>query len=217
MKINSFLATALAATALGSSPAMAQTDWEKDRARYEAIMNETASAERMLSGDVTNGFNHIGDVQNLVLDPTGTRIEYVLYEVPYPYSTFGDEDGFVRWDNVAIEPGTVGGLDLAIDDGTEPYAKNELEITRAEADDRLVNRIIESNMMFSDGSMREISDIIFDPDNGMVTHYVVEFDDDSLFDEDERLIPADWVSLDERRGYWTVSQPLNYDYEIWVY
>jgi sporulation protein YlmC with PRC-barrel domain len=217
MKFNTILAATLAATALGTSPALAQENWETDHAAYKQAMNETVSAERMLTGDVTDGFNRLGDVSNLILDPTGERIEYVLYDVPYPYSVFGDDDGFVRWDNIAIESGGYDGLDLRIDDQSQPYTKDQLEITRGEADDRLVERIVGGDIMFAGGEMREIDDILFDPQTGRIMHYVVEMDEESLFDEDTRLVPANWVSLDEERGYWTVAQPVTYEYEVWVY
>jgi hypothetical protein len=209
--------TGLATAALGAAPALAQSSMEEAHDHYTKAMNETVSATRMMSGDVTDGFSQLGDVSDLILGPSGESIEYILYETPYPVAFYGADDGFVRWDNVEIERGGFAGLDLRIDDGAEPYAKEQLRITRSEADDRLVDNIIGGDMMFADGEMREIEDILFDPDSGMVTNYVVEFDEDSLFDEDTRLVPASMVSLDEERDYWMVSQPVNYEYEVWVY
>lgn len=209
MTLRKSMAAGMAATALTAAPALAQSQMDADYDRYKMAMSETVSADRMMSGDVTNGFNKLGDVSTLILDPTGQRIEYILYEVPYPWSTFGDEDGFVRWDNVSIESAGYGGLDLRIDDDQQPYTKDQLRITRMEADGRLTNRIIGGDIRFSGGEMREINDILFDPETGMVTHYVVEFDEDSLFDEDTRRVPADWVTLDEQRGIWMVPQPVN--------
>ncbi|QIQ87500.1 hypothetical protein [Erythrobacter sp.] len=217
MKLKTILAAGLATTALGAAPAMAQSAMEQAHDRYKDAMNETVSAERMMSGDVTDGFSQLGDVRNLVLDKTGERIAYILYDVPYPSSFYGSDDGFVRWDNVAIERGAYNGLDLRIDDDAEPYRKEQLTLTKAEAEDRLVDNIVGGDMMFADGEMREIEDILFDPETGMVTNYVVEFDEDSLFDEDTRLVPASMVSLDENRDYWMVSQPTTYEYRVWIY
>ncbi|MEQ8410414.1 MAG: hypothetical protein RIC51_06620 [Erythrobacter sp.] len=222
MKLSTLLATALATTALGATPAMGQnamdqSTMEQANERYKQAMNETVSAERMMSGDVTNGFNPLGDVRNLVLDPTGERIAYILYDAPYPGSFFGEDDGFVRWDNVAIERGGYGGLDLRIDDAAADYRKEQLALTRAEADGRLVDEIVGGDMMFADNEMREVEDILFDPETGTITHYVVEFDEDSLFDEDTRLVPASMVSMDDSGDYWMVSSPTTYEYRVWIY
>ncbi|AOL21999.1 hypothetical protein Ga0102493_11970 [Erythrobacter litoralis] len=217
MKLKTLIAAGLATTALGAAPALGQSTMEEAHDRYQQAMNETVSAERMMSGDVTNGFNQLGDVRNLVLDQTGQRIEYILYDVPYPSSFYGEDDGFVRWDNVAIERGGFDGLDLRIDDDAEDYRKEQLTLTKAEADGRLVDNIVGADMMFADREMREIEDILFDPETGMITHYVVEFDEDSLFDEDTRLVPASMAGLDESGDYWMVSQPTTYEYQVWIY
>lgn len=217
MKLAILFAAGLATTALGAAPAIGQSTMEQAHERYRQAMNETVSASRMMSGDVTNGFNQLGDVRNLVLDETGERIAYILYETPYPASFYGEDDGFVRWDNIAIERGAYSGLDLRIDDDATDYRKEQLTLTKAEADDRLVDTIVGGDMMFADGEMREIEDILFDPETGVVTNYVVEFDEDSLFDTDTRLVPASMVSLDEDRDYWMVSQPTTYEYRVWIY
>lgn len=222
MKLKTLLAAGLATTALAGAPAfghdtMGQPDMKQAHERYQQVMNETVSAKRMMSGDVTNGFNQLGDVRNLILDPTGQRIEYILYDVPHTFSHYGGDDGFVRWDNVAIERGGVDGLDLRIDDDAEDYRKDRLELTRAEAAGRLVDKIIGGDMMFADREKREIGDILFDPETGRITHYLVEFDEDSLFDEDTRLVPASMVSMDDSGDYWMVSRPTTYEYQIWDY
>jgi len=51
----------------------------------------------------------------------------------------------------------------------------------------------------------------------MITHYVVEFDENSLFEEDTRLVPASMVGMDDSGDYWMVSQPTTYEYEVWIY
>lgn len=217
MKTRTLLAAALSGTALTAAPAVAQDDMRAAQDRYNAAMNETASAERMMSGEVSHVFRQLGEVRDLILDPAGQRVEYILYETPMIGRIYGGEDGFVRWDNVEIERGAGTSLDLRIDDPASAESKDRLTITRSEADDRLVSRIIGGEMMFADGQMREIDDILFDPDTGALQHYVVEFDTESLYTEDTRLVPAAMVSLDEERGTWIVAQPVTYTYETWIF
>lgn len=219
MNLKALMTASIGAAALMTAPATAQAqasqaptsqDWAQRQAQ-----NETVSAERMMSGDVTNGFNMLGNVSDLVLNERGTGVEYILYEVPYPYEVYTADDGFVRWDNIEVERGVGTGLDLQLDDEASAYAKEQLRLTRAEAKDRMVSRILGSDLTFSDGQKREIDDIHFDPETGMVTNFVVEMDTDSLFDEDTRLVPASMVMLDPQRG-WVVRQPVTYDWTVWV-
>ena len=216
MKRNTFIAAGLGVAAMIAAPVSAQQTDMQAWQQWQRSNNETVSADRMMTGDVTNAFNMLGNVEDLILNERGTQIEYVLYEVPYPYSAFGSEDGFVRWDNVAVERGFGTGVDLRIDNEASSEAKDRLQLTRKEARGRLVSRIVGGDMMFADGSMREIDDILFDPASGLITHFVVEMSEDSLFDEDTRRIPASMVSLDAN-GRWMVSQPAAYEWEVWVY
>lgn len=216
MNLKALMTAGIGAAALMTTPAtaQAQTQTSQDWAQRQA-QNETVSAERMMSGDVTNGFNMLGNVSDLVLNERGTGVEYILYEVPYPYEVYTADDGFVRWDNIEVERGVGSGLDLRLDDDASAYAKEQLRLTRAEAKDRMVSRILGSDLTFSDGQKREIDDIHFDPETGMVTNFVVEMDSDSLFDEDTRLVPASMVMLDPQGG-WMVRQPVTYDWTVWV-
>lgn len=214
MKLKALMTAGLGAAALMATPPMAQAQTSQDWAQRQA-QNETVSAQRMMSGDVTNGFNMLGNVSDLVLNERGTGVEYILYEVPFPYDVYTNEDGFVRWDNVEVERGVGTGLDLRLDDDTSAYAKEQLQLTRAQAGDRLVSRIVGSDITFADGQMREIDDIQFDPETGMVTNFVVEMDADSLFDEDTRLVPASMVTLDPQ-GVWMVTQPVTYNWTVWA-
>ena len=214
MKLKALMTAGLGAAALMATPAMAQAQTSQDWAQRQA-QNETVSAQRMMSGDVTNGFNMLGNVSDLVLNERGTGVEYILYEVPFPYDVYTAEDGFVRWDNVEVERGVGTGLDLRLDDGASAYAKEQLRLTRAQAGDRLVSRIVGSDITFADGQTREIDDIQFDPETGMVTNFVIEMDEDSLFDEDTRLVPASMVMLDPQ-GVWMVTQPVTYNWTVWA-
>ena len=214
MTLKALMTAGIGAAALLAGPAMAQAPNSQDWAQRQA-QNETVSAQRMMSGDVTNGFNMLGNVSDIVLNARGTAVEYVLYEVPFPYDVYTAEDGFVRWDNIEVERGVGSGLDLRIDGEASAYAKEQLQLTRAEAGDRLVSRIVGSDLTFADGQMREIDDIQFDPESGMITNFVVEMDEDSLFDEDTRLVPAAMVMLDPQ-GVWTVRQPVTYNWTVWA-
>ena len=215
MILKALMTAGIGAAALMTAPAMAQDRTSQDWAQRQAAQNEIVSAERMMSGDVTNGFNMLGNVSDLVLNERGTGVEYILYEVPFPYSTYSADDGFVRWDNIEVERGVGTGLDLQLDDDASPYAKEQLRLTRAQASNRLVSRIVGSDITFADGQMREIEDIQFDPQSGMITNFVIEMDENSLFNEDTRLIPASMVTLDPR-GMWMVSQPVTYNWTVWV-
>ena len=214
MTLKALMTAGIGAAALLAAPAMAQAPNSQDWAQRQA-QNETVSAQRMMSGDVTNGFNMLGNVSDIVLNARGTAVEYVLYEVPFPYDVYTAEDGFVRWDKFEVERGVGSGLDLRIDDDASAYAKEQLKLTRAEAKDRLVSRILGSDLTFADGQKREIDDVHFDPQTGMITNFVVEMDEDSLFDEDTRLVPAAMVMLDPQ-GVWTVRQPVTYNWTVWA-
>ncbi|MBI1404082.1 MAG: hypothetical protein GC147_12840 [Porphyrobacter sp.] len=223
MKFTSTLAAGLGIAALAAAPALAQqanpdrtTSMQRQQwAQWQQTNNETVSAQRILGGDVTNGFNMLGNITDLILDPQGQRIEYVLYEVPYPYKIYGSDDGFVRWDNVAFERGYDSDVDLRIDDDAQAEAKQQLTLTRSQARGRMASRIVGGDLMFADGSSREIDDILFDPKTGMITDFVVELDADSLFDSDTRRVPAAMVRFDQ--GRWMVAQPVTYDWQVWVF
>jgi hypothetical protein len=220
MTLSKYLTIGIAAGLLAAPAAQAQgtmqDNMQVSKERWEQVRNATVSAQELMSGDVNNNFNFLGDVRNLVLDPTMSRLEYVLYDVPYFYSLYGDDDGFVRFDNVAIERGGTG-MDVRIDDEAADYRKDELELTRSEAEGRLVDEIINGKVRFSDGQWRGVDDVLFDPDNGMIQYFVVEMDDESLFGNDNRLVPASRVSYDGANDYWMVSDPTRTEFQIWVY
>lgn len=209
------LVVGLASTML-ALPAAAQTaeqtaEWER---WYEARQN-VANAEDILAGEVHNRFNILGNVTDLILSPSGNQIQYILYEVPYPYSAFGAEDGFVAWDNVTLERSTTG-INVRIDDEAAARLPEELTLTRGQADHRLVSNIIGEDVGFSDETEREIEDILFNPSTGAVTHYVVQMDEESLFATDSRRVPASMVSISEQ-GEISISSPADYDYELWAF
>lgn len=210
------LAAALATTALVATPATGQDDMREMQSRNDAAMAESVSAERMMSGEVSRAFRSMGEVTDLILDPAGQKVEYILYETPTIARIYGGEDGFVRWDNITIERGIGSGLDLRIDDEASAQAKDELTITRSQAGKRLVSDILEGELMFADGQRREVEDVLFNPETGMLTHFVTEMDADSLYTKDRRRIPASMVRYDEGRDMWMIAQPTTYAWEAWV-
>lgn len=217
MKMKYIISAAVGSLALAIAPAAsAQTESAEAWIDWQEANTQSVSAERMMSGDVTNGFNMLGNVRDLILNPAGTQIQYVLYEVPFPFSFYGAEDGFVAWDNVAIERGVGTDLDLRIDEDESRRAKEQLALTRQQAENRMVSRIVGESMRFPGGAMREITDILFDPTTGMLTDYLVEMDEDSLFEEDMRRIPASMVTLDPS-GVLIAAQPVTYTYQVWIY
>lgn len=210
------LAAALATTALVATPATGQDDMREMQSRNDAAMAESVSAERMMSGEVSRAFRSMGEVTDLILDPAGQKVEYILYETPTIARIYGGEDGFVRWDNITIERGIGSGLDLRIDDEASAQAKDELTITRSQAGKRLVSDILEGELMFADGQRREVEDVLFNPETGMLTDFVTEMDADSLYTKDRRRIPASMVRYDEGRDMWMIAQPTTYAWEAWV-
>lgn len=212
------LAAALATSVLvTAAPASGQDNMREMQSRYDAAMRESVSADRMMSGEVSRAFRSMGEVTDLILDASGQQVEYILYETPTIARIYGGEDGFVRWDNIAIERGGVSGLDLRIDDEARPGAKDQLTITRSQAGKRLVSEILEGELMFADGQMRKVDDILFNPETGMLTHFVTEMDAESLFTKDRRRIPASMVRYDEGRDTWMIAQPTTYNWEMWIF
>src|SRR6056297_2328814 len=121
-----------------------------------ADLENAVSAQTLLGADVKNVANPIGNVRDLILNEDRTAIEYVLYEVPYPYSLMDAQNGFVAFDNLAIEAGATLATDLRIDDDAA-RGPEELTLDRREADHRMVSRILEDHVVFADGQqVREV-------------------------------------------------------------
>lgn len=164
-------------------------DWSKMR-------EQVVGADDILAADVTSGIRQVGKVNELVLTPDGSAVQYVLYEVPYPYRTFGGEAGFTTFDGIDLR--AAGGADVGVHfTGTESHsAPEQLRLSASEADHRLVSEMLGDPLHFSDGETRTITDLLVDRDTGVVTHFVVDMEAQSLFDMDRRSIPADMVEID---------------------
>lgn len=217
MKINySRTLTAFTGAAMLTTAAMAVADNYEQKnvsqgmSDYQKMSEKVISADTVLSGDVTNGFNTLGSVRDLVLTPDGKRVAFVLYEVPYPYSVYGANDGYVAFDNVAFDSTGATELNIRIDDEASIRDPQELTLTRQEADHRLLSRLDDGSLRFSgdEGVEREIEDVLIDRRTGEITHYVVAMDEDSLFNLTPRAIPAEEIDIDAQ-GNLTTDVTLN--------
>lgn len=162
---------------------------------WAKLRGEVVQADELLSADVSNGFNPVGQVTDLVLTPDHKQVQYILFETPYPWSFWGAEDGFARYDGVEFENEAALDTTLRLEAEDSAGAPETLELTRDQARERLVSRLIGSPMVFADDSAREIDDILIDRDTGAVIHYVVETDESSIFRGEPRTVPAARVSI----------------------
>lgn len=165
------------------------------RESWAKMRGELVEANELLSADVTNGRNPVGQVTDLVLTPDHKQVQYILYETPYPYSFFGAEDGFARYDGVEFYNDAELDTTLRFEAEDSAGAPEELKLTRDQARERLVSRVIGRPMEFADDTLREINDILIDRDTGAIVHYVVETDEDSIFRAERRTVPAARVTI----------------------
>jgi hypothetical protein len=202
-----FPAAALLATVLALGAAGAQAQQAVDRERTErgaeraddaerVTTEDVVSARELLGASVTDGFNHIGSVRDLILDDEGAAVQYVLYEIPYPYDRFGGEDGFVAFDRMTLERGATYGTRIRFDREENDDVPERLELTADEADQRLLTRVMREPVEFADDERLPLEDVLIDEKTGEITHYVVNMDPDALFAVDPRRIPAQNVSIE---------------------
>lgn len=174
-------------------PLAASANWDE----WSEMQEEVVSAKHLLSADVTSGMSPVGNVTDLVLTSDGTAVQYILYEVPYPYSFYGAEDGFSTFEGVELESGATARLQVRFAGEESARAPEELELTADEADHRLVSNVLGERLEFENDETREIDDLLIERETGAITHFVVEMNAEALFDVDERTIPADRVSIGE--------------------
>ncbi|SRR6056297_199920 len=205
--MQSLLKTAAAITAL-TLPITAlaeQSMSDKDKQRQWSEMRaEAVSASEILTGDVTNVLNAVGNVKELILTEDSRKVEYILYDVPYPYGFYGTDDGFVAFDNVALEHGGFGDINARFDDQADARAPEQLKLTASQVDHRAVSRLVGEQVVFQDDAVRTLSDMLVHPETGMVTHFVVEMNPNAIFATDNRAIPANMVRI-KRSGLMQVS------------
>ena len=210
---------ALATAGVGMvAPAVAQTtDWTTQREQQrQANMAERVSAEEMLDADISSGMNPVGPVDDLILSPDGRRVQYVLFDQRSTFFRLSAGNGFVEWDNVDVRQGGGFEPDLVVTDAESGKEPQEIALTRSQANRRLVSNLIDSNLTFMDGRALRVSDILFNSETGELSDYVVQMNEDSLFDDDQRRIPASMVTADAN-GELRVNQPTTYRYDIWVF
>lgn len=177
------------------APASALADMHGDRQAGHGALDNAVSAEQMLGGDVHTVANPVGSVRDLILNERGTAVEYVLYEVPFPYALSGADNGFVRFDNVAVENGATLDTVLRIDDEAA-RGPQELTLERSEADHRMVSRLLDDAVAFADGRhIREVEDILVDRNSGEVVGFVVNRNPEAWFNDDPLIIPPHKVTI----------------------
>lgn len=201
--------SALAVATLSAS-VHADYEWRHDEAERNKMVNDWKSmreqmvrASDIMGEEVTNGLNPMGDVRDLILSPDSQSVEYVLYETNFSLGVYGNQDGFVRFDNASFQDRGYGDLELRIDDDQDAMGKDKLRLTRGEADHRLVSKMIGSSIVFGDDSAREVEDLLINRKNGKVTHFVFDMDDDAIFNEDLRTLSVNRVDIDEKGGLTT--------------
>ncbi|MFU8816955.1 MAG: hypothetical protein ACNA7W_16530 [Pseudomonadales bacterium] len=161
----------------------------------------SVGAREILGSSVSDGFEqHVGTVRDLVLNPEGTAVQYVLYEVPHPYRVHAEAggDGFVTFDEISFERGATFGTRVRFDRQPADDDRETLRLTRGEADRRLLSRMIGESVEFADQQTLPLEDVLLDQQTGEITHYLVNVDEDALFAADTRRIPADQVRIGER-------------------
>lgn len=182
-----------------SAAAFAASNGGDDAATWKDWMEMRQSAvhaSTLLNADVSSGLAPVGRVDDLLLGPENSRIQYILYDVPYPYGFFGGEDGFVAFDSVDLE-NTGYGQNLRVrfvESGVGQMPK-EFDVKRADAADRLVSRIMGAPMRFNGGETRDVEDLLINPETGTVTHFIVQMEPNAIFSGEPRVVPADLVSL----------------------
>lgn len=174
-----------------------QQSQNMDAERWQELREQTVSAEELLGADVATVDDPVGNVRDLVLNESGTAVEYVLYEVPYPYAYGGNDDGFASFDNLAVDDFGGFGIRLRFDDDAAAKAPDELILNRQQADHRLVSNILDETVVFSGQETRPVEDILIDRQSGEIKGYVVNANQDAWFNDEPRVIAPDQVTVSD--------------------
>jgi hypothetical protein len=165
--------------------------------QWRGMQEKLVSAKDLLAGEVSDGFNPIGRIRDLVLTSNREQVQYVLYETPFPYSVIDQqEDGFVAFDQTSIERDLGYGLKVRFDAGADRGLPERLTLTASQADRRLASNLIGEPLYFEGDDWRTIEDLLVDRDTGQVTHYVIEMNQQSLFNENPLAVPAELVTIE---------------------
>jgi len=167
----------------------------RDLTHWNEIRDKTVSASALMRSEVTNGLNPVGSVRDLVLDKDSTTVQYVLYEVPFPYNLYSVDDGFVEFARTSVDSLGWYGLRIRFDDAASGQAPERLALTRSQADHRLVSNLLGDSVAFDAEGTRQIEDLLIDRRTGRITHFVVNKNPEALFNEHPSAIPAREVSI----------------------
>ncbi len=199
----STLAWALALPGMIAAGPLAAADWQG----WTKMQQQVASVDSLLRGQVSNGLNPFADVSNFVLSPTGDKIQYVMYEAPYPYQLYGAQSGFVAYKDVNLAVGGNWTPNVIVATHGKLHGPDELDLTGAQARDRLWSRLETKRVTFPSGATRAIDDLLIDRKTGDVKAWVVERKDDAVFASDRLAIPADTISI--KQGKVSTSMTLD--------
>lgn len=169
-----------------------------DWADWQEMRGEAVHASSILGAQVSNGLNPIGEVKKLVLDQDNQSVEYVIYHASFPYALYGGNDGFASFDNVNLTNSiavTEMQVQIAPDDA---MGKEVLKLSAADVDDRLVSRLIGESMRFENGKLRDVANLLIDPETGEITHFVVQTDQDAIFSGERRTVNDNEVTVTEQ-------------------
>ena len=119
----------------------------------------------------------------------------MLFQPSYPYSLVGGKNEFVPYNQVAIVDQAIGYPQVIVDIHSETQAPNTLKLTRTQAQDRLMSRLVGSNMDFPNGAARRIDDVLIDKKTGDVSAWVVDMGGDTPFNMQRRALPPSSVSI----------------------
>lgn len=176
---------------LVQAPSSAQTDLES----WSDMSRRAVSARQLIGSSVTNGVTPMGMVQDIMLTPDRTQIEYVLIEVPYPVTLWGAEDGFVAFEDVDIARTAQLDLEVRVDEGESVRLPEELDSVEIAAAERLASRLLDRPARFEDGATLQIKNLLINPDTGTVTHYVVETNPEAIIRSARRAVPTRYVEV----------------------
>ncbi len=162
---------------------------------WQEMRQNAVKASEILDGNVTNGLNPVAQVTNLVLNKNGDELEYIIYESRSPVMSFYVGDGYTSYNTVDLESSYGGGVDVRVDSSADVRGPEEIEITRDEADQRLVSHVLESQIELDGGKIYQVEDLLIQPQTGKITHYVIGSEPDVLFSDGRRTVRATEVSF----------------------
>lgn len=157
--------------------------------------DKMVEASNILYSNVSNGLNVFGKVDNVMLDKHGKSVEFILFDTSTSFDATDAGKGFVNFKNVNFNPETLGNFQVVIADTNAQRKPQELKVTRTEAEYRLLSRILEESIQFSDMSLREVNDVLIDAKTGHIKYFTVEMDTDNVFGNEIRAIPAETIEI----------------------